>query len=176
MNGRPHTATNPRGRGRFWNDIRWGSAYSPKALALNGTITPAPFSFQTPGTLVQYDMWPARLVALVGIMTALTPAAWTADLAAGGGPYTLNWQIGIGTGSTREEIIFTQTWSAAPAQLLLLTSSGTPLLLPAKQVTVTATLSGEVKTDASFGVRFAAFAAPYSLGGLGLEEEGGSAG
>src|ERR1700685_2351946 len=169
---RPITGTNPRGRGRFWKDITWGGKASLSQV-VPPAIGPVAVTLTTPGTIFQYDMWPGRLVGLFAIMQPSTLPAFVAD----GTTWTITWTVGIGLGRVHELLVFSQQWAPPYAPAVLLTESGGTLQIPATQLPPLAELSNAAATaGATYGVRFSAFAAPISLGGLGLEELGGSGG
>jgi len=169
---RPITGTAPRARGRFWNDITWGGEKVLKVTIPPGGGSVASGDFATLETICQYEMFPARLVALLAVLQASTKPAFVAD----GTTWTVNWSLGLGIGRSHTVIGFSQAW-APPYDALIFGGGNGAVMVPAKQLTLTAELVNAATVAAgSYGVRISAFAAPYSLGGLGLEELGGSAG
>jgi hypothetical protein len=166
------TRFDPRARGREWNDIRWGGRFNASQVIVAVAGGFSPLKLSTPGTLVMFDMWPARLVSIVAMMTPTTLPAWTTD----GGTYDGFWTVGIGAGQSRDNLIVPFTFAPPYAQVSTLTASGLPLCVPAKQVTITGQLTGTPSAAATLAVAFSAYVAPFTLGGLGLPEEGGSGG
>lgn len=160
----------PKKRGSpWWDDKVWGSTQTVQQVAVPGG---GPVSLKTNGTLVQFDMWPPRLVALVGIVLPASLPAWTAD----GQTYAGLWTVNVGLGRTNISIPIPFVWAPPYAPVYLGGGPATPFLAPAKQVTLQVSLAGTSVATGTLGLRFVGMAAPYSLGGLGLEEEGGSAG
>lgn len=151
----------------------WGGRFNASqaiVAVVGGGFTP--LALQSNGALCLLDIWPARLVSVIAMATPTTPDTFAAD----GGTFAGQWIIGIGIGKSRENLVIPFVLAPPYAQVSTMSAGGLPLCVPAKQLTVSAKLSGTTSGARTLGVAFSAYAAPFSLGGLGLPEAGGTQG
>lgn len=151
----------------------WGGRFNASqriVAVVGGGFTP--LNLQSNGALCLLDIWPARLISVIAMATPTTQPAFVAD----GGTFDGEFIIGIGIGKSRENLVVPFTLAPPYAQVSTMSAGGLPLCVPAKQLTVNATLKGTTSAAGVLAVAFSAYAAPFSLGGLGLPEAGGTQG
>lgn len=163
-------------RRRTFDDRRWGSITNAEAsaAAISGAHpTGIPLNLTTGGHIVDVAIWPPRIVTPLLVFTPADLPTWTAD----GATFLLTWTLGIGIGSTTQNVLVEALFAPPYAQVVL---PATPLQLPVRRLTITGAITGMPNSVpvTLFQGRFFAAAAPWSLAGLGGEDldEGGTHG